>query len=565
MRSPARSTYTYLTLVGVLVVLVFAARGMFAPGDGSGSGSGSAPDDRAHPHTLPGVTGADGEPSPRLLNDMWARYGHSASCSQWSGADGMQAIRLNRNKIAWFFSDTFLGPVNKDGSRPLFGKTMIQNSMVIQTTGSDGRNSLATVTGGGTCGDAESGGPKALLPRPEATPRPWYWAAGDAIVGNTLVKFYNRFHYGGPRYIPEGTVMARFDMSQLTAQSPPKVQRPPTTRIPSYTPVPGGSPILWGASVLVDGPTTYIYGWETADVNVQDKRLYLARVPSRSLADFGAWSFYAGSGTWTTAQSDARPLQPVGAKLSVSNGFTVAKLGGRYWLIQHEPDLFDADIVAYPAATPWSSFDVSKRIELFHAPEVGPDVAHDFRMIYEARLLPALSTRDRLVIGYSVNSAGVSAGCRNLVTYTDKIYRPRFITVPRSVFTAGRRPAHASVSYDPRPVSNAARRFHGPWHNTWSGRACPRLRRIVYIGARPGKDGSVTLSWPDAGLDVWYRVSVRDRVGGHWGPYRVVAKTFNPAVTLTGYRRGSTHRWKVVPMNVKNDSGPPITIKQTLP
>ncbi|HEY3683021.1 MAG TPA: hypothetical protein VGL93_08265 [Streptosporangiaceae bacterium] len=557
MRSPARSTYTYLTLVGVVLVLVFAARvDLFTPGQDPPRRQGGGA-------TEPGLMGADGQPSPRRLNDMWATYGHAASCSQWSGADGMQAIRLTPDKIAWFFSDTFLGPVNPDGSRPLFGTSMIQNSMVVQTTEPDGDNRLTTVTGGGTCGKPTSAGPRALLPRPPETPRPWYWAADNAIVGHTLVKFYNRFHYGGPRYIPEGTVIARFPMDDLTAKRTPTVQHPPTTAIPSYTPNPGGSPILWGGAVLVDGGTTYVYGWATPDINVQDKRLYLARVPSRSLADFGAWSFYAGAGTWSTSQTRAQPLQPIGAPLSVSNGFTVAKIGGRYWLIQHEPDLFDPDIVAYPAATPWSSFDVRRRIHLFRAPEVGRDAAHDWRMIYEARLIPALSTRKRLVIGYSVNSAAVSTGCRNLVEHTDKIYRPRFITVPTSVFTTGR--MDEGVSYDPREVSNAARQFYGQWHDTWSGSACPKLKRIVYIGAQPGMDGSVTLSWPSVGLDVWYRVYARDRTGAGWGPYRLVNRTFNPSVTLTGYKHGSTHQWKVVPVNVRNQAGPPISIRQKLP
>lgn len=565
MRSPRYSTYTYLTLVGVLLVAVLAFRVDFG---GSGTALGPGGTDRAGQKTEPSVYGPDGRPSPRRLNDLWAAYGHAATCSQWSGADGMQAIRLNHDRIAWFFSDTFLGPVNPDGSRSPFGTAMIQNSLVLQTTGADGRNRLNTVTGGNTCGgsndDLMSPGPQALVPRPVEKPRPWYWAADNAIVGGSLIKFYNRFHFGGPRsrYIPEGTVIARFPMGRLTAADPPTVMRPPTTEIPSYTPIPGGSPILWGGAVLVDGATTYVYGWSTPDLDRQDKQLYLARVPTGALADFGAWQFSASSGTWSRTQAQARPLQPPGAPLPVSNGFTVAKIGGRYWLIQHEPDLFDPDIVAYPAAGPTGPFDVTKRILLFHAPEPGADAAHDFRMIYEARLIPALSTPDRLVIGYSMNSAGVSAGCRSIVSYTDTIYRPRFITVPRSVFTTGR---SGNVTYDPRPVSNVAGTHRGPWHDTWSGQTCPALKRIVYIGVQPGKDGSVTLSWPSSGQDVWYRVSVRDLTARGWGPYRTAGRTLNPSITLTGYQRGSTHQWKVVPLNVRNDAGPPVTIRQKLP
>jgi len=568
MRPPRRSTYACLTLVGVLLVAVLAARVGF--GDGSGPVLGTGGPEPAGQKTQPSVYDADGRPSPRRMNDLWAAYGHAATCSQWSGADGMQAIRLGPDKIAWFFSDTFLGPVNADGSRSPFTTPMIQNSLVLQTTGDDGRNRMTTVTGGGTCG-GDSGnplspGPQALVPRPVEKPRPWYWAADNAIVGDSLVKFYNRFHAGGPRarYVPEGTVIARFPMGALTAADPPTVLRPPTSEIPSYTPVPGGSPILWGGAVLADGPLTYVYGWATPDVHVQNKNLYLARVPTRTLADFRTWRFYAGPGTWSAAQSQARQLQPPGADLPVSNGFSVARIGGRYWLIQHEPDLFDTDIVAYPAATPWSPFDVAKRVLLFRAPEVGDDAAHDFRMIYEARLIPALSTHDRLVIGYSMNTAGVSAGCRSLVSYTDAIYRPRFITVPVSVFTTGR-VGDQAVAYDPRPVSNVTRKYRGPWHDTWSGSTCPKLDRIVYIGAQPGKDGRVTLSWPSSGQDVWYRVSVRDRVNGRWGPYRAAGRTLDPSITLTGYRPGSTHQWKVVPLNVRGDSGPPVTIRQKLP
>lgn len=566
MRSPARSTYTYLTLVGVLLVVVLAAR-LDLGGSGTG-GDPSAPH-HAGQRTEPGVYDADGRPSPRLLNDLWQQTGHTATCSQWSGADGMQAIRLDRNKIAWFFSDTFLGPVNPDGSRAPLSTAMIQNSLVVQTTTAAGRNKMTTITGGGTCGGGGgstlSPGAQALVPRPVEKPRPWYWAADNAIVGDTLVKFYNRFHFGGPRarYIPEGTVIARFKMGELTSAKPPTAMRPPTTEIPSYTPVAGGSPILWGGAVLADGPTTYVYGWQTTDLSVQEKRLYLARVPTRTLADFSTWQFYAGSGSWSNAQSRAQPLQPVGANLSVSNGFTVAKIGGRYWLIQHEPDLFDPDIVAYPADHPWSPFDVTKRVHLFRAPEVGRDAAHDFRMIYEARLIPAVSTRDRLVIGYSVNSAGVSAGCRSLVSYSDAIYRPRFITVPRSVFTTGR--ADGGVSYDPRPVSNIAAKNPGPWHDTWSGRTCPVLRRIPYVSTRTGQDGGVTLTWPNTGLDVWYRVYERGRKKGRWTAYRMAGQTMTPSITLNGYKRGSTHQWKVVPLNVRGDTGPAVTIRQKLP
>ncbi|MGH3125279.1 MAG: hypothetical protein ACRDND_30225, partial [Streptosporangiaceae bacterium] len=64
-----------------------------------------------HPPVLvPGAAGPSAEPDPAALNAEWAAYSNHASCADWAGGDGVSAIRLNSSQLAWFFSDTYLGP-----------------------------------------------------------------------------------------------------------------------------------------------------------------------------------------------------------------------------------------------------------------------------------------------------------------------------------------------------------------------------------------------------------------------------------------------------------------------
>src|SRR5579862_4100080 len=44
------------------------------------------------------------------LDTQWAGYSARSSCADWAGGDGVSAVRLNPAQIAWFFSDTYLGP-----------------------------------------------------------------------------------------------------------------------------------------------------------------------------------------------------------------------------------------------------------------------------------------------------------------------------------------------------------------------------------------------------------------------------------------------------------------------
>src|SRR5215831_14369593 len=305
MQSPARKVNVALAACavlagccatfGILIVLrggpgaAPRAAGPATPVAGPAAGGGT-------------VRRAGAEPSPAALDAQWLDYSNHSTCADWAGGDGVSAIRLSPSQVAWFFADTYLGPAGPTiGFSHLSG--FLHNSVVMQTTA--GRSTrLVTLTGGGACnsaGDPGAGVASIVQPPSAAAAAQRYWDADGIRVGGTVVKFYNGYLPGQIPYIPVGTTMASFAVSQLSAagRGPAYggVLHPELTPLPAYTPPGGGTPIVWGSAVLQAGGTVYVYGWQSPDPASPVRELYLARVRAARLTDFAAWQFYR-TGQW---------------------------------------------------------------------------------------------------------------------------------------------------------------------------------------------------------------------------------------------------------------------------
>ena len=491
------------------------------------------------------------EPDPAALDAGWAGYSNRSGCADWAGGDGVSAIRLNATQLAWFFSDTFIGPAG-----PATGFSNVSgfahNAVVVQT-GTPQGSAFVTVTGGGACtGPGRPGNAAPVVGDSSAR----YWDEDGLRTGGTIVKFYNRYAAGTFPFVPLGTVIAVFDVGQLSSAGHGSrygaTTHPAVVPLPSYTPPAGGSPVLWGAAVLRLGDTVYVYGTQSPRASNPFRHLYLARVPASQLTAFSSWRFYAGAGTWATGQQDARPVPLGPASAGVSSGFSVIRAGGRYWLIQ-AGGAGTPDIDAYPAAAPWGPFDFTAGRRLYRDPSIGLDDGHDFRIMYEARAEPALSTGTSLVISYNVNSEGVNTGCRPMALYTNTVTLPRFVTVPLAAFGPGfgRGAQAGSARSGPPDDPGIARQNPAQWFDSWGLRhGCPPIPAVTSVRASAGS-GQVRLDWPDAGLGVRYLVYLHapGQPGGD-----PVARTYRDGVTLTGLRPGR-YVARVVPANVRKYRG----------
>ncbi len=493
------------------------------------------------------------EPDPAALDAEWAAYSDRSGCADWAGGDGVSAIRLNSAQLAWFFSDTYLGPAG-----PAIGFSRISgfanNAVVIQTTAGHASR-FVTMTGGRAC--TRPGGPGNALavvaaPPAPGTPSDRYWDEDGIKIGGSVVKFYNRYLAGTVPFVPAGTVIAVFPVSQLSSAGHGSqygaVARPGLVPLPSFTPPGARSPIVWGAALLQTGSMVYVYGTQGPDTPAQDRLLYLARVRASELTMFSAWRFYAGGGRWAAGQQHARPVRPTGDGFSVSSGFSVVKVGRRYWLIQAGPEAGSPDIDAYPADDPWGPFDSAAGLLLYRDPAIGLDAAHDYRIMYEARAEPALSTARTLVISYNVNSEAVTAACAPLSGQTNTVTLPRFIAVPLADFRGGA----VRAASGPPDYPQVVQRDPSGWFDAWAyPDGCPPVPALASVRARPGR-GEVGLSWPGAGLGMRYRVYLT----GPGEPGDVPVKTtYADGATIGGLQPG-LYQAMVVPVNFKHQTGP---------
>ncbi|HWF80219.1 MAG TPA: hypothetical protein VN695_06500 [Streptosporangiaceae bacterium] len=501
--------------------------------------------------------GTVGYLSPTALDRQWITYSDQSTCADRAGGDGVSAVRLSSAQVAWFFSDSSLGPA---GPRIGFSRQsgFVHNLVVMQTT-QRGRSKLVTITGGDGCPAPGVPGHALSVVRPDNAGGPddqRYWTGDGLRVGSAVQRFYTRYLPGSLSAV--GTVIASFSVRQLAGDGDGPafgaVIQPSITRLTTYVPPGGGTLIVWGAAMLRQGGTVYIYGWQSPGAGLPIN-CYLARVPASRLKDMGAWRFYAGRG-WVPGQENA---QPIPAGLTIDTGFSVIRAAGRYWLIEQAGALGNPDIDAYPAPTPWGPFNPAAGIVLYRAPGIGLTAADHYQVMYEARAEPALSTKRTLMISYNVNSLAVTAGCLPLSDFTNEAIQPHFFAVPRAAFGTGRGSARPPAVV-PRSSGYSLVGRHDPtWYDSWNYRGgCPPLHSVRHISVTRTRD-RIRLRWQTLGPGMRYQIYLRGP--GHG--YTLVRTVSAASVTLSKLRSGSRYQVLIVPENNRRWSGPGTRVSVT--
>lgn len=316
---------------------------------------------------------------------------YSDSGVAWTGGDSTYSVKLPRGRTVWLFSDTFLGPVNDDLSRPI-ETPFLNNSFVVERG-----DELTTVTGG------TSGEPDSLVP-PDRE-RSWNWL-GAGIAGprslDVMFMEFAAFGDGQWDWAWEQNKLVRFD--------------PKTYEVREIVPMPSESGVQWASWLERNDGFTYIYGVDDQGLN---KYMHLARVAGKDLTT--SWEYWTGAG-WSSTETDSAAIMP-----GVANEYSVSKFRDGYLLVtQDTTEVFSRNIVAYTACNPWGPFVPATT--LYFAPDgLGwddPDEANPNIFTYNAHEHPHLRRGNRLLVTYNVNSLEPNE------LYDDvTIYRPRFIEV----------------------------------------------------------------------------------------------------------------------------------------
>ncbi|HEY2673581.1 MAG TPA: DUF4185 domain-containing protein [Rugosimonospora sp.] len=369
---------------GAGTLSLLGARPTFAASNAAAPGPGSLRVRSATPDT--GLTGA------------LDAYGNGGT--GWTGADSTYSARLPGGREVFIFSDTFLGPVNPDGSRPLT-TPFINNSYVVRTG-----NRFDTLHGG------TATAPESLFA--PADPTHWYWMGASVVVGDVLHQIlieFGRTGTGAFDFAWMGTALASTPIGRLG--------RPGAIR-----PLPASAGITWAAWLQPVGNYLYIYGVEDLG---NTKYLHVARAPGRD--PLATWQYWTGSG-WSTAEGDSARVMD-----GVANEHSVIPWRGRYLLVtQDTTELLSAKVVAYLADAPTGPF--SGKTLVYTTPETGASGSYGNANVYtyNPHVHPEYSAADRLVISYNVNSF------TNDDLYRDvSIYRPRFVDVSLALAAADTR------------------------------------------------------------------------------------------------------------------------------
>jgi hypothetical protein len=325
------------------------------------------------------------------LEQEFTNYGNASTHNTWSGGDSTYSVVLPDSRWLIAYSDTFLGPVNPDGTRDAT-VPFIHNSMIVQAT--DG--SMTTITGGTPTNPTSIISP--------SDPTDWYWANAAQVANGTLNIIYLEFHQTGSGIFDfqwVRNVLARFSL--------PGLQLIDITQLPSAV-----ANLEWNAWLMTVGSYTYIYGVEDLG---STKYMHIARVSGTDLR--GTWQYWTGS-RWSTSESaSARVSSDAG------NNYSITLINGLYTLITQDQSVpFSNQIVAYFSCSPTGPF--TNRTVVYTVPEVGPygTYANSNVIYYNPHEHPELRSGNQIVLSYDVNSLDSTDMQRDVT-----IYRPRWITV----------------------------------------------------------------------------------------------------------------------------------------
>ena len=358
------------------------------------------------PTTVPPVLAVEPDELTALFN---AYADASTDATRWTGADSTYSVELPDKRVVWVFSDTLVGPVFPDGTRPALVEGgdlhMPANTFVVQD-----RTSLSTVMGTRTVRGHDGPVPGPLVaPFGARHPKDLYWA-GDAQLSDGQVEIMYR------RYVDSDfagiCAVVRFD--------PAALDRPM-----DHVELPDESPVAWGSALRRAQGYTYVYGSEDTP---SGKYLQIARVPGDSM--IGTWEYYTGDGRWSPDVNAATRQLP-----GVANEFSVTPLNGGYLLLTHDTTTpLSPDIVGYMGPTPYGPFE--DKTTLYTTPETGVDGTYGSPRVYTHNAHAHLrvdSDPGELLVSYNVHAWPLpdeATDANNDELLGDvSVFRPRFVKI----------------------------------------------------------------------------------------------------------------------------------------
>ncbi|MBI9009927.1 MAG: DUF4185 domain-containing protein [Tenericutes bacterium] len=176
-----------------------------------------------------------------------------------------------------------------------------------------------------------------------------------------------------------------------------------------------GGVIYYGAGVMdnrdIDG-YIYVYGYKDGP----GRKLVVARVTEENFLNFNEWTYYDGENWSKKIEESAVLIAGVSPELSVTY-MNAGTFAGKYMLVVME-NTNSGNIAFSLSDSPFGPF--SEYTTVYETAESGYLTS---AFTYNAKLHPNLSTSEKLIISYNVNTTNIFA------LRDAKIYYPRFISI----------------------------------------------------------------------------------------------------------------------------------------
>lgn len=338
----------------------------------------------------------------------------------WTGADGIFSVPLDgvdapgtARETLFLFSDTVIGEVLPDGSRA-DGARIVNNTMARLSGGTPDSSRIDFFW------RTESEAPRAVFEpdTPEAESDAWYWNQDGVVIDGTLHSLFLRLGPAGGGFPFEvvGVNLVSFPVADvLDGGLPVNVEQRDT---PLFRPdQPDRGNVQFGAGLMLNTAAAaaphpdgflYVYGVQ----NEATKKLLVARVPPKDIADFGAWRFWDGA-EWNPSLDDAAPVTD-----RVSNELSVTPLADGRFLLVFQRDALAPWVAARVGESPVGPW--GEVVNLYQCPEAAADPD---TFCYNAKAHPHLSAPGELLVSYNVNTFDFFGDFFDDAS----LYRPRFI------------------------------------------------------------------------------------------------------------------------------------------
>lgn len=317
----------------------------------------------------------------------------------WSGADGVFTYKIGDN-IYWYFSDTFIGEVNRYTYNRLPGYIMLNNTYGISKVNDPYKVDCLY-------NKDKLGNPVNLFDAPFG----YYWLQDSYIYDgylNLMPIIVQSEHLNDGMFTVDGV-----DLIKVPIEGNKLLfDQYETFRTPLYFKDKYDSKIYFGASFLDVGDYVYNYGWKHSKY---DKTMVVCRVKRELFYDFSQYEFLDKNQTWNKDNSELFELSP-----DCSSDFMVFEEDDKFVNIFTPTGGVGEKICIEYSDSPDGPFENQRHI--YSNPIVNQ---FDYLISYNAKIQKVLSTKDEYIVSYHVNASGKN------IHDDARIYRPRFIKLIR--------------------------------------------------------------------------------------------------------------------------------------